>query len=161
MTEAMTEQPNVRLAYAADAPEIGRLLHDFNREYGEPTPTPDELARRIVELIAVDTAVLVGRSGPDTGGEIHGLAVLRFRPSLWSRSLESYLAELYVVPGLRGQGLGRAIMAAAIDHARARGADHMELGTEETDTAARALYESLGFTNRVQGALSYYYERDL
>jgi hypothetical protein len=40
----------------------------------------------------------------------------------------------------------------------------MDLGTGETDTAARALYESCGFTNREGGPdnpIMLYYERDL
>ena len=150
--------PLVRLASAADAPAVGALLHDFNTEFGDPTPGPDALAARIVELMALDTSVLVGGSGPD------GLAVLRFRPSIWTSNLECYLAELYVVPAERGRGFGRAIMLAAMDHARERGADYMDLGTDETDTAARALYESLGFDNhngRPDGPTSYFYERDL
>jgi ribosomal protein S18 acetylase RimI-like enzyme len=55
-------------------------------------------------------------------------------------------------------------MLAAIELARERGADHMDLGTSEADVAARSLYESLGFTNREGGAdgpISYFYERDL
>jgi ribosomal protein S18 acetylase RimI-like enzyme len=84
-----------------------------------------------------ETVVLVGGSGPD------GLAVLRFRPGIWGEGLECHLAELYVVPGQRGHGLGRALMKAAIGQARRLGADHMDLGTGEDDVAARALYESL------------------
>ena len=54
-------------------------------------------------------------------------------------------------------------MVAAIDHARERGADYMDLGTDETDTVARALYESLGFSTatRPDGPVSLYYEREL
>jgi ribosomal protein S18 acetylase RimI-like enzyme len=155
--------PLVRLASAADAGPIGALLHEFNTEFGDPTPGPDALAARIVELLAIDTSVLVGSLGrPD--GRVDGLAVLRFRPAIWTAHLECYLAELYVVPAERGKGLGRAIMLAAMDHARDRGADYMDLGTDETDTAARALYESLGFDNhngRPDGPTSYFYERDL
>jgi ribosomal protein S18 acetylase RimI-like enzyme len=65
------------------------------------------------------------------------------------------------VPESRGQGLGRALMEAVLAHARERGADYIELNTEETDIAARGLYESLGFTNRASGSTSYYYEREL
>ena len=89
--------------------------------------------------------------------------MLRFRPSIWAEALECYLAELYVVPNRRGQGLGRALMEAAIELAR-RGSDHMDLGTGEDDVAARALYESLGFSNREgqpDGPLNYFYEREL
>ncbi len=92
------------------------------------------------------------------------LAVLRFRPALWSSGLECYLAELYVKPVRRGKGLGRALMEAALEEARNRGADRIEIGVDEPDLAARHLYESLGFTNRVggaQGPVMFVYERDL
>jgi len=149
----------VRPATDADAPAIGRLLYDFNTEYEDPTPAPERIATRVRELLAGgDTAVLLGGDGPD------GLAVLRFRPSLWSEALECYLAELYVAPAHRGRGLGRALMNAAIELARSRGADYMDLNTAETDVAARSLYESLGFSNREgkpDGPINYYYERDL
>jgi ribosomal protein S18 acetylase RimI-like enzyme len=149
----------VRRAEAADAEAIGRLLHDFNREFDDPTPEPLWLAERLRQLMTNGeaTVLLVG-DGPD------GLAVLRFRPSLWSGALECYLAELYVVPDERGHGLGRALMEAAIDTARRAGADHMDLGTSEDDVAARALYESLGFSNREgkpDGPINYFYEREL
>jgi ribosomal protein S18 acetylase RimI-like enzyme len=149
----------VRRAEVADAEAIGRLLDAFNREFDEETPGPDWLAGRVRQLLAEGelTVLLVG-DGPD------GLAALRFRPSIWSAALEAYLAELYVVPERRGRGLGRALMEAAMELARAEGADYMDLGTAEDDTAARALYESLGFDNRggkPDGSVNYFYERDL
>jgi ribosomal protein S18 acetylase RimI-like enzyme len=149
----------VRVAGSDDADAIGRLLHEFNLEYDDPTPGAPELARRMRSLFEHgDTAALLVGPGPD------GLAVLRFRPAIWSPGLECYLAELYVVPDRRGRGLGRALMLAAMELARVRGADHMDLGTSEDDVAARALYESLGFSNREgssDGPISYFYEREL
>jgi ribosomal protein S18 acetylase RimI-like enzyme len=149
----------VRRAGPADTEAIGRLLHDFNTEFEELTPGPQRLAERMRELLPDDDLeVLLAGDGPD------GLAVLRFRPSLWSDALECYLAELYVVPARRGHGLGRALMEASIELAREKGADYMDLGTAETDRAARALYESLGFSNRegkAEGPINYFYEREL
>lgn len=134
-------------------------MHDFNLEFGEPSPEPAVLAARLSQLLANgDTAVLIAGRGPD------GLAVLRFRPALWTSGLECYLAELYVVPARRGHGLGRALMHAAVREARARGADTIDIGVDEPDLAARHLYESLGFTNRSgggDGPLMYVYELDL
>ena len=149
----------VREATPADAEAVGRLLHDFNTEFEDVTPGPARLAERVRELLgAGDMAVLVAGDGPD------GLAVLRFRPSLWTAALECYLAELYVVPDRRGHGLGRELMEAAIELARSRGADYMDLATSEQDVAARALYESVGFRNRegsAEGPVMYHYEREL
>ena len=71
---------------------------------------------------------------------------------------------LFVVPARRGRGRGRSRMNAAIEAARRRGADYMDLGTSEDDVAARRLYESLGFTNREgrpDGPVMYFYEREL
>jgi GNAT superfamily N-acetyltransferase len=149
----------VRQADGADADVIGRLLHDFNIEFDEPAPEPPVIAESIRRLMVDEgLAVLLGGPGPD------GLAVLRFRPSIWTPGLECYLAELYVVPPRRGEGLGRELMEAAMDLARERGADLMYLGTGEDDVAARSLYESLGFLNREKGPdgpLNFFYERNL
>jgi ribosomal protein S18 acetylase RimI-like enzyme len=103
------------------------------------------------------TVLFVGE-GPD------GFAQLRFRPSLYTGALDAHLEELYVVPERRGRGLGRALLEAAMAHARERGAAHIDLGTSEDDVAARALYESAGFTNhegRPDGPRMLYYEREL
>jgi ribosomal protein S18 acetylase RimI-like enzyme len=155
----MRPNRNVRLATASDADAVGRLLHDFNTEFDDITPGPAALAARFRELLAEgELTVLVADPGPA------GLAVLRFRPSLWTPALECYLAELYVVPDQRGQGIGRALLTAAIDTARSTGADYMDLGTSEDDVAARALYESFGFSNREgrpDGPVMYVYEREL
>ena len=105
-----------------------------------------------------DTLVLLAGEGPD------GLAVLRFRMAIWSNGYECYLAELYVVPKLRRTGIGRALMDGALREARQRGADTMDIGVDEPDEAARSLYESLGFSNRIggpDGPVMYVYERDL
>ena len=152
---------NVRVASRDDADAIGRLLYAFNREFDEPAPAPSALAERMRLLLdGGDTGVLLAGDGPEGPA---GLAVLRFRAAIWSTGLECYLAELYVTPDRRGQGLGRALMEAVLGEARGRGADTMDIGVDEPDVAARRLYESLGFTNKagVDGPVMYVYERDL
>ena len=148
-----------RFAGLDEVDAVGRLLYDFNREFDEPTPAPAALADRMRQLLkSGDTLVLLAGDGPA------GLAVLRFRAAIWSTGLECYLAELYVTPARRGQGLGRALMEAALREARKRGADTMDIGVDEPDLAARHLYESLGFTNRAGGAdgpVMFVYEREL
>ena len=155
----MATEAQVRLASRADALLFGALLHAFNAEFGEATPDADVIAARAAPLIeSGEVTVLLAGDGPD------GFAQLRFRPSLYTGALDAYLEELYVVPDRRGRGLGRALLEAAMDHARERGAARIDLGTSEDDVAARALYESAGFTNREggpQGPRMLYYERDL
>jgi ribosomal protein S18 acetylase RimI-like enzyme len=150
---------SVRRAEVADAREVARLLHDFNTEFSSPTPGVQALTDRVRELLATnEMTVLLAGERPD------GVAVIRFRPSLWSNDLDAYLEELYVAPEQRGRGIGRALLEDTMEAARAAGATRMELGTSETDTAAIALYEICGFTNREDGPdgpTMYFYERDL
>ena len=142
-----------------DAPDVARLLHDFNTEFSDPTPRVAALRPRVRRLLTDgEITVLLGGEGPD------GLALVRFRPSLRSETLDAHLEELYVVRSRRGHGIGRAMLDAAMDAAREAGAGRIDLGTSEADTAARALYESAGFTNREGGAdgpKMLFYERDL
>lgn len=138
---------------------MARLFTDFNTEFGESTPVPEVAESRVREQIvrAHSTFLLVGEE-PD------GFAQLRYRPSLYIDGLEAYLQELYVVPAMRGRGLGRALLEAAMEEARRDGAGHIDLGTSEDDVAARRLYESAGFTNREgrpDGPVMYVYEREL
>jgi ribosomal protein S18 acetylase RimI-like enzyme len=155
----MTDVAAVRRATAEDAEAVARLLHDFSVEYDEPSEGVAVYAERYErQLRDGDVTVLLVGAGPD------GFAQLRFRPWVYSDGLHSYLEELYVVPSLRGKGLGRALLDAAMDVARDAGATYMDLGTSETDTAARGLYESSGFTNREggpDGPVMFFYEREL
>jgi ribosomal protein S18 acetylase RimI-like enzyme len=151
----------VRRATPGDADAVARLLHDFQMEFDEPSPGTEALAERYADLIRNrDMTVLLAGDGPD------GFAQLRYRPWVYSAGPQahSYLEELYVVPSLRGRGIGKALLDAAMDMARSEGATHMELGTSEDDTAARGLYESAGFTNREgspDGPVMLFYEREL
>ena len=134
--------PVVRLAAPGDAGAAGRLLHEFNASVNAPTPGAAAMARRVRELLEADEAVvLLAGDGPD------GVLVLRLRPALWSEGLDAYVEELYVAPAARRRGLGRALMQAAMELARKRGAVHVDLFTGEDDHPARALYERLGFTS--------------
>jgi ribosomal protein S18 acetylase RimI-like enzyme len=139
-----------------------QLLHDFNREYDEPTPPPDELAGRLAELLDDGHVTVLLARDRDTA-EAVGVAVMRVQPSVWGRTQEAYLAELYVVPDRRGQGYGRELITEAMRLARERGADYAFLVTSEDDRLAQHLYEAAGFrrTEGEGGPLMLAYERDL
>ena len=149
----------VRRADVIDAPDVARLLHDFNTEFSDPTPGVEVLTDRSRRLLANgEMTVLLAGERPD------GLALVRFRPSIWTESLDAYLEELYVVPDRRNRGIGRALVEAAMKTVRDLGAGRMEVATSEDDTAARALYERCGFSNREgspDGPTMLFYERDL
>ena len=149
----------IRRAGVDDAESAAGLLHDFNTEFSAPTPGVEALAERVRALLAAQAATVLLAGGPPCG-----IVVLRLRPSFWAEGLDAYLEELYVEPGRRGQGIGRALLGAAIETAQDAGATRMEIGTSETDTTARKLYESSGFSDREGGPggpRMLFYEREL
>src|SRR5688572_33237128 len=150
---------STRLATPDDAETVARMLHDFNVEFDTPTPGVEFLVSRCRELIdAEETTIVLGGEPP------LGLGVLFFRPSLWSQGFEVYLAELYVVPDRRDEGIGGAIMATAMERSRARGATEMRIGVDEPDVDTRRFYERLGFRNHYPEdptARMFFYEREL
>ena len=156
MVETLTGAPDDGLSAAA------QLLHDFNVEYDEPAPPPEELAVRLAELVEGDHVTVLLARAHDTGEAI-GVAVMRLQPSVWGPAQEAYLAELYVVPGRRGRGYGRELISEAIRIAREKGADYAFLVTSEDDLLAQRLYEAAGFrrTEGAGGPVMLAYERDL
>lgn len=148
----------VRLAEPGDAEAAAGLMHRFENEFEGDIDEPEVLAVRYREQMASGLIVLFGGDGPD------GFAQLRLQGQIYSDAPSAYLEELYVVPERRGEGLGRALLEAAIEEARRRGADHIDVNTAEDDTEARALYASAGFTDREgrpDGPVMLYYEREL
>ena len=158
----MGSKPTIRRGAEENAPVLARLLRQFNDEYEEETPDHEVLLERIPDLIASGEGVFF-LAGEDPENPV-GFAYLQFNPSLYSRTRDAYLGELYVVPERRGDGFGRAMLEAVIEEARAQDAINISLGTSVTDTEARGLYESKGFTNFEggdDGPSMLYYELDL
>ena len=158
----MSSPPKVRRGTEDDAEVLARLLRQFNDEYEDETPDREVLLERIPKLISSGDGVFF-LAGGDPEGPV-GFAYLQFNPSLYSRTRDAYLGELYVVPERRGEGMGRAMLDAVIEESRAQNAVHISLGTSVTDVAARGLYESSGFTNLdggEDGPSMLYYELDL
>jgi ribosomal protein S18 acetylase RimI-like enzyme len=151
---------DLRVGGPDDAELLGRMLYEFNLEYDETEPPAEQIAELAgPQLESGEVAVLFGPGDPPDG-----FAQLRFRLSLYEPGPDACLEELWVRPHARGTGLGRALLEAAMDLARSRGATRIDLNTSVTDEAARALYEKNGFTNHEfgpDGSSMLYYERDL
>lgn len=56
-----------------------------------------------------------------------------------------YIAEIAIDESMRGQGLGKTVLLDAIDYARKKGYYRATLDADFRNTAAKALYQRLGF----------------
>jgi GNAT superfamily N-acetyltransferase len=79
-------------------------------------------------------------------GELVGTLHITFIPGLGRRGATKMLIEeVRVVGPRRDTGIGRQMIAAAVDLARARGCRSVELASHKTRTDAHRFYERLGF----------------
>jgi ribosomal protein S18 acetylase RimI-like enzyme len=135
----------VWVAGAGEAADVTRLLVAFRDWFESAEPSAESMATSVATLIEDPaTEYLLGRAEEDE--EACGVCQLRFRHSVWTATSDCWLEDLYVAEAARGRGVGRALVQLAFERARMRGAARIELDTNETNTTAIALYESLGFS---------------
>jgi ribosomal protein S18 acetylase RimI-like enzyme len=128
--------PAVRVADPSDATEISGLLYEFNGE----ALCPEDLAQRLAEVRGLE-AVFLG----ETDGSLAGLLVLRTTPTLSGPEDWAEITEMYVRSGCRRQGVGRALVDAAVKYARARGCTEVHLLVDPENAGGLAFYNALGF----------------
>jgi len=130
-------------AVAEATPEIHAALARLLPQLNPRLELPD--MERLERLIA-DPAVtlLVARDGDDIVGTT---TVIVYTTPFW---IKARLDEVVVDAGARGQGVGEALVTAALEIGRERGAQVAELqsGRGPQRAAAHRLYERLGFTIR-------------
>ena len=76
-------------------------------------------------------------------GEVVGLAHGLFHRSMTRIEPVCYLSDLYTLESKRGRGIGRLLIEAVYDHAKAAGASRVYWQTHESNAAGRMLYEKL------------------
>jgi ribosomal protein S18 acetylase RimI-like enzyme len=103
----------------------------------------EQVAERLAELRSVPRRVTFGAFGES--GSLVGVVACVQQGGLKSRHKASVFA-MYVSPDARGSGVGRALIARLIEHAREwDGVDRLTLTVTETQEAARHLYRAAGF----------------
>lgn len=102
-------------------------------------------------------AVLVAEAVP---GQLAGFAELSIRSYADGCTTDrvGYLEGWYVVPEARRQGVGRALVEAAEDWARAQGCTEFASDTEADNERSAAAHRALGFT---EAALIRCFRKDL
>jgi GNAT superfamily N-acetyltransferase len=123
---------------AADRDEWLPLWHAYLTFY--ESELPDEVTDAVFARIVAGDGIqgVIARDDHDRAvGFVHWL----FHPSTWSIGPYCYLEDLFVVPDVRGGGVGRALISHVTDAARAAGASKVYWLTHETNTTARTLYD--------------------
>jgi GNAT superfamily N-acetyltransferase len=127
-----------------------RTIADGDRELWEPlwrdyldfyeTTVPQE-ATELTWTRLTTTREVEGFLACGKDGEALGLVHFFCHPSTFNIGSSCYLEDLYVIPAARGKRVGRRLIAAVVEAAKAKGAEVVYWQTEEFNGTARRLYE--------------------
>ncbi len=132
----------IRVCEVDDAPMLVPLIAALAREEGSEPCAPAAMESVVRGLIESEASVfLLALRDHEPVGCLH----IAWRPSTWQGTPYAYLEDVYVVPAVRGSGIGRQLLQTAFAHAERRGAAQIMLDVRQDNPAAQRLYMRLGF----------------
>lgn len=132
----------VRPIRRAEVDEGLPLFAGYQRFYGVAEPD-DERNRAFFSRFATpsEDGLLLGAW---QDGALVGFACVYWTFSSVSAAEIALMNDLFVAEGVRGHGIGRALIEAATEAARSRGLHHLEWFTAPDNTTAQRLYDATG-----------------
>lgn len=130
----------IRQATAADIPALLAIWNPVIRDTLVTFNADEKTTEDLCAMIAARPAFLVADKG---AGPLGFATYSQFRGGIGYR----YTMEHTIIlePAARGRGLGRALMAAVEDHARAGGARSIFAGVSAANPEGRAFHAALGY----------------
>ncbi|WP_043193457.1 GNAT family N-acetyltransferase [Streptomyces sp. NRRL F-2664] len=133
----------VRAAGEADVDTAAALFRGYLDFYEVEVKDADAPRAFLAERLARDESLVLLADVPGAGTV--GFAQVYRAFSSLTLSTAWILNDLYVAPGGRRTGAGRALLREVLRRARAAGVTGVQLETAYDNTAAQGLYEAEGF----------------
>jgi GNAT superfamily N-acetyltransferase len=130
----------IRDVLEADVEALSPLMEQL---MGQPS-TPEQIRSRLRHLAESDVdRVLVAV----VDGRVVGLAGLHLAWMVHTDLPTARLMSIVVDETRRGQGIGRRLVEASVEQARAWGCDRIELTSRLERSGAHSFYETVGFVH--------------
>ncbi|WP_297490966.1 GNAT family N-acetyltransferase [Acidocella sp.] len=117
------------------------LWQGYLEFYGVPDMAPEITERTWARFF--DPAEPVFAMVAEEGGVLLGLVHYIFHRNTWCLDDVCYLEDLFTAAAARGKGVGRALIEAVYEKAKAKNATRVYWMTHKTNTTAQALYEKV------------------
>jgi GNAT superfamily N-acetyltransferase len=138
----LSEAVRIRAVHPADFQQWKQLWDGYNAFYGRsgdsalpPEVTLTTWARFFDSYEPMHALVA------EASARIVGLAHFLYHRSTIQIPPTCYLADLFTVDAVRGQGVGRALIGAVYEHAELAGSPRVYWQTHETNSVAMLLYD--------------------
>jgi len=141
-----------RRATREDLPQLVALLADDALGRGREDASLPLDARYVAAFAAIERDPNQLLVAVEQDGALVGCLQLSFIPGLSRRGrLRGQIESVRIAAGQRGGGLGRRMIAWAVEECRRRGCGLVQLTSDKSRADAIRFYESLGFTASHEG----------
>ncbi|MGK5547761.1 N-acetyltransferase family protein [Streptomyces sp. URMC 127] len=142
----------IRAATPADVPAVHAMIRElaaYERALEDARATEEQLREALFGEHPAAFALIAESDGPAGGGapavtEPAGFAIWFRNFSTWTGTHGVYLEDLYVRPEARGEGHGKALLAALARICTDRGYQRFEWSVLDWNTPSIGFYKSLG-----------------
>ena len=132
--------PGPRIEVRPVAPEdLAKPLSLLEEALRNGKPVPPLFAEQLAQAVERGDLELLAAW---VNGGLVGVTVLAFRSSISLGAPFVSIEDLYVKPGARRRGAGRALLGAVVERCKERGVSYVEV---QTDGKAAAFYIGLGY----------------
>ena len=140
----MSASVQLRPLRRADFAQWQALWEGYNAFYGRSgdTALPPEVTQ-MTWLRFFDSYEPMHALVAQANDRLVGLAHFLYHRSTIQIPPTCYLADLFTADAVRGQGVGRALIAAVYEHARTSGSPRVYWQTHETNAVAMRLYDQV------------------
>ncbi|MFN9474685.1 N-acetyltransferase family protein [Acidovorax sp.] len=144
----MATSVNVRPVTASDYAAWRPLWDGYNAFYGRfgATALPEHITASTWQRFldpAEPVHCLVAEEGEGSSGTLLGLTHYLYHRSMTRIEPVCYLSDLFTREAARGRGVGRALIEAVYEQARAAGSSRVYWQTQEGNAAGRVLYDKV------------------
>jgi len=104
---------------------------------------PAEVGQKTWQRMLDPDGDILGFKAVDDAGKMIGMVTYLYHGTTWSVEPRCYLHDLFTLPETRGKGVGRTLINAVYDAARADGAGAVYWLTQEFNYPGRILYDKV------------------
>lgn len=133
----------IRIATPADVPVLHAMIRDL-AEYEKALHEVRATEEQLREALFGERAAAYAHIAEDESGEAVGFALWFLNFSTWRGVHGIYLEDLYVRPGARGGGYGKALLRELARICVERGYERLEWAVLNWNTPSIDFYEALG-----------------
>ena len=133
----------IRHATPADVPEIHRMIREL-AEYEKSLDEARASEEQLHEALFGERPAAFAHIAETGDGEVAGFSLWFLNFSTWRGVHGIYLEDLFVRPGLRGGGYGKALLTELARICVERGYERLEWSVLDWNTPSINFYKSLG-----------------